>query len=135
MEPIVIEQTSDFVNGGCNACPTVKCFHYVLNYHGKKRALDELLVESIVSELAMCEGFAQKMILDFDEESIQFYKRNQVVTLHETGDHTTYQTNQAKVIVTKQDNQTIDSIFVKAATVLQELFAIQEVTFQLTIKE
>lgn len=135
MEPIVIEQTSDFINGGCNACPTVKCFHYVVNYHEKKRALDGLLIESLVSELAMCEGFSQKMILDFDEEIIQFYKGDQMITLHETGDNITYQTSTAKVIVTRRDNQTIDSIFVKAATILQELFAIQEVTFQLTIQE
>ena len=64
MKQVKITTTSDLINGGCNACPNVKCTNYLVHVEDETIALETLTVADLVTLLALKEGFRQKLVME-----------------------------------------------------------------------
>ena len=53
MKQVKITTTSDLINGGCNACPNVKCTNYLVHVEDETIALETLTVADLVTLLAL----------------------------------------------------------------------------------
>lgn len=130
MNTVVIESTNDFVDGGCNACPTVKCTTYSLKYKGMERSLDQLDVVSLVKELAMFEGFRQKLVMDFDEEYVQFCKGEQVITVVEADNQIIYKTrDNTYTLSDSEKTEDHEWVFAAVNQILTELYQVEPLSF------
>ncbi|MFD2729958.1 DUF4809 family protein [Enterococcus camelliae] len=130
MNAVVIESTHDFVDGGCNACPTVKCTTYSLKYKGMERSLDQLDVVSLVKELAMFEGFRQKLVMDFDEEYVQFCKGEQLITVVEADNQIIYKTrDNTYTLSNPEKTEDHERVFAAVNQILTELYQVEPLSF------
>ncbi|MCM6881390.1 DUF4809 family protein [Enterococcus italicus] len=130
MNEVVIESSYDFVDGGCNACATVKCTTYALKYKDFERSLDQLDTLSLVKEVAMVEGFCQKLVMDFDDEYIQFSKGTTTVALQEEFGGYQIKGNQGTLFI-KDQQQKAEQVFLAASRILDDFFGIHEICFRL----
>ena len=73
MTEIKIKHGYDFVNGGCNACPTFKEDIFTLELNGVDRVLEELNLESLIMALSVANGY--KLHQEYDAaEDYDVYK-------------------------------------------------------------
>ena len=63
MKQVKITTTSDLINGGCNACPNVKCTNYLVHVEDETIALETLTVADLVTLLALKEGFLGTLVV------------------------------------------------------------------------
>ena len=75
MKQVKITTTSDLINGGCNACPNVKCTNYLVHVEDETIALETLTVADLVTLLALKEGFRQKLVMEMFEEYTVFERK------------------------------------------------------------
>ena len=75
MKQVKITTTSDLINGGCNACPNVKCTNYLVHVEDETIALETLTVADLVTLLALKEGFRQKLVMEMFEEYTMFERK------------------------------------------------------------
>ncbi|MGX7025794.1 DUF4809 family protein [Vagococcus hydrophili] len=68
MKKTKIIKTSDLINGGCNACPTVKSDVYVLVLNDLNRPLENLDVNSLIMTIALAKGYKQHQEYDMAED-------------------------------------------------------------------
>ncbi|SLM87245.1 MULTISPECIES: DUF4809 family protein [Vagococcus] len=68
MKEVKIIKTTDLINGGCNACPTVKSDVYVLVLNDLNRPLENLDVTSLVMTVALANGYKQYQEYDMAED-------------------------------------------------------------------
>lgn len=93
MKQVMICRSTDLVNGGCNACPTVKSTVYSLELNGLNRPLEQLDVPSIVMTIALAEGFEQHQEYDVLGDVDIFTKGDTTVTLTDDYMTATYTSN------------------------------------------
>ena len=75
MKQVKITTTSDLINGGCNACPNVRCTNYLVHVEDETIALETLTVADLVTLLALKEGFRQKLVMEMFEEYTVFERK------------------------------------------------------------
>ncbi len=83
MKQVKITTTSDLINGGCNACPNVKCTNYLVHVEDETIALETLTVADLVTLLALKEGFRQKLVMEMFEEYTMFERETHQVVFKE----------------------------------------------------
>lgn len=83
MKQVKITTTSDLINGGCNACPNVKCTNYLVHVEDETIALETLTVADLVTLLALKEGFRQKLVMEMFEEYTVFERETHQVVFKE----------------------------------------------------
>ncbi|MEG0286698.1 MAG: DUF4809 family protein [Vagococcus sp.] len=84
MQEIKIKRGLEFVNGGCNACPTFKEDIYVMELKGNEHVLDEFNVNSMVMAIAVANGYKLHQEYDMSED-YDIYKKegNEIAVIPE----------------------------------------------------
>ncbi len=68
MKEAKIIRTVDLINGGCNACPTVKSEVFILELNHLNRPLENLDVSSLIMTVAIANGYKQHQEYDMAED-------------------------------------------------------------------
>lgn len=68
MKEAKIIRTVDLINGGCNACPTVKSEVFILELNDLNRPLEGLDVASLIMTIALANGYKQHQEYDMAED-------------------------------------------------------------------
>lgn len=124
----IINHSTDLVNGGCNACPTVKTTSYSLTLDGINTPLENLDVVSLVMVIALKSGYRQELMMDFMDEYIAFIREENTVQLFDEYGIQVYKKGikEMKVALNYPNN---DVLFKKTNEILTELFEIETVEF------
>ncbi|MFY8331245.1 DUF4809 family protein [Vagococcus carniphilus] len=68
MKEAKIIRAVDLINGGCNACPTVKSEVFILELNDLNRPLENLDVASLIMTVALANGYKQYQEYDMAED-------------------------------------------------------------------
>lgn len=68
MKEAKIIRTVDLINGGCNACPTVKSEVFILELNNLNRPLENLDVNSLIMTVVLANGYKQHQEYDMAED-------------------------------------------------------------------
>lgn len=122
-----ISHSTDLINGGCNACPTIKTMSYTLTLGQVTTPLEELDVPSLVMAIVLQAGFRQTLVMDFMDECIEFQYEEKRVRFVEQFGKQIYKTDEQEIISTQ--HQSTELLFQQVNQILTELFEIEAVAF------
>ncbi len=125
---VKITSSTDLINGGCNACPTVKTTSYTLTHNELSTPLEELDVSSLVMALVLMHGYRQELVIDFMDEYLAFTKDGRTVQLLEEYELLNYRSHNAEIIA-KNNYADQAELFAKVNQILGEVFGIAAVEF------
>ena len=125
---VKITSSTDLINGGCNACPTVKTTSYTLTHNELSTPLEELDVSSLVMALVLMHGYRQELVIDFMDEYLAFTKDGRTVQLLEEYELLNYRSHNAEIIA-KNNYADQAELFAKVHQILGEVFGIAAVEF------
>ncbi|MGX7012798.1 DUF4809 family protein [Vagococcus silagei] len=83
MEKIKIYHSTELLSGGCNACVNVNVDMYRIEINEIVRPLENLDVLSIITIVALANGFRQQQEYDIDEDYDIFKKSGVEVSVHD----------------------------------------------------
>ena len=130
MKQVKITTTSDLINGGCNACPNVKCTNYLVHVEDETIALETLTVADLVTLLALKEGFRQKLVMEMFEEYTMFERETHQVVFKEEETRILFQSKKQTIqstLLSKEPQQ----VFQETQQILHQLFELEPFEFEL----
>jgi hypothetical protein len=129
MMQATIHYSTDLINGGCNACPTVKTTSYSLTLGQLNTPLENLDVSSLVMAIVLNAGFRQELVLDFMDEYVAFQRDGKKVQFLEEYGKSIYKSDEKEIVCMPSKDHSV--IFHKANEVLTEIFELKAVEFTL----
>ncbi|EGO5182572.1 DUF4809 family protein [Enterococcus faecalis] len=130
MKQVKITTTSDLINGGCNACPNVRCTNYLVHVEDETIALETLTVADLVTLLALKEGFRQKLVMEMFEEYTVFERETHQVVFKEEETRILFQSKKQTIqstLLCKEPQQ----VFQETQQILHQLFELEPFEFEL----
>ena len=129
MKQVKITTTSDLINGGCNACPNVKCTNYLVHVEDETIALETLTVADLVTLLALKEGFRQKLVMEMFEEYTVFERK--LIKLYLRKRKREFFFNQKQTIQSTLLCKEPQQVFQETQQILHQLFELEPFEFEL----
>ncbi|MGX7196408.1 DUF4809 family protein [Enterococcus olivae] len=125
-----ISRSTDLVNGGCNACPTVKTTSYNLILRNINTPLEDLDVPSLVMAVVLKAGYRQELRIDFMEEYVEFKKEDKAIQLLEEYGVFVYRSG-SKEMKSAAKYPGNEALFNQVNRILTDIFELEEVTFEI----
>lgn len=130
IETIEIYHSYDLVEGGCNACPTVKSDMYTIRLNDVTRPLSELDVSSLMMTVALAKGFKQHQQYDMAED-YDVYKKDAVsVSVFEEYPHLVVEKDKQRVKVMNHPTD-VNEVLAQTSSILSDFFELEPITFEM----
>ncbi|MGX7202740.1 DUF4809 domain-containing protein [Enterococcus plantarum] len=128
MKKAIISKTVNLLDGGCNACGIIEDENYTLTIDEQAISLEALTVNSLVSAIALKNGFKREYQMDVIDDYTLYKKEEYQVTLKEEYDFLTYSTDSVK-IETKDQIIVETKLVKKVNDILGTIFKVEELEF------
>ncbi len=130
MEEIKIKRGLEFLNGGCNACPTFKEDIYVIELGEKEQVLDELDLNSLLMAIVVANGYKLHQEYDMSEDYDVYKKEgNEVAVIPEYDKLIVKKGNLQQKVANHYKEPT--ELFAVANNLLTQYFDIETINFVL----
>lgn len=134
MKEIKIKHGYDFVNGGCNACPTFKEDIYSLELNGVDRVLEELNLEALIMAVAMANGYKLHQEYDAAEDYDVYKKEDNEISVIPEYDKLIFKKGSLQLKVANH-YQEKEELFAVANNILTQYFEIESLKFVIETQE
>lgn len=128
MKKAIISKTVNLLDGGCNACGIIEDENYTLTIDEQAISLEALTVNSLVSAIALKNGFKREYQMDVIDDYTLYKKEEYQVTLKEEYDFLTYSTDSEK-IETKDQIIVETKLVEKVNDILGTIFNVEDLEF------
>ncbi|MBO0447369.1 hypothetical protein IGJ55_002527 [Enterococcus sp. AZ170] len=125
MKKATITKTVDLLDGGCNVCGIIENENYTLIIDEKSILLDELTVNSLVTAIALNNGYKREYEIDVLDDYTLYKKEDYQVRMKEEYDFLTY-ANETIKIETKDQILDKKELITKVNEITTRLFGIEE---------
>ncbi|MBM7688382.1 DUF4809 domain-containing protein [Enterococcus ureilyticus] len=125
MKKATITKTVDLLDGGCNVCGIIENENYTLIIDEKSILLDELTVNSLVTAIALNNGYKREYEIDVLDDYTLYKKEDYQVRMKEEYDFLTY-ANETIKIETKDQILDKKELITKVNEITIRLFGIEE---------
>lgn len=132
MELIVIHQDTEFVNGGCNACPTIKAARWTITLNGVTQSLEQLDMNSLLMAVLLSKGYKQQQEYDVTEDYDIYKKGDHSVAVYERYPNLMLQKGHDSKTV-KNNYTHVEDLFEEATVLLDSYFDLPDLLFSLNI--
>lgn len=130
MQEIKIKRGLEYVNGGCNACPTFKEDIYVMELKNQEHVLDELDLNSLMMAIVVANGYKLHQEYDMSEDYDVYKKEgNEIAVIPEYNKLIFKKGNQQQKVANHYQNP--DELFAVANNLLTQYFDLESIQFTL----
>lgn len=130
MQEIKIKRGLEFVNGGCNACPTFKEDIYVMELKDKEHALDELDLNSLMMAIVVANGYKLHQVYDISDDYDVYKKEGNEVAVIPEYDKLIFKKGNLKQKVANYYKEPSE-LFSVANNLLTQYFDLESINFTL----
>lgn len=128
MLEIKIKRGLEFVNGGCNACPTFKEDIYVIELDNQEQVLDELDLNSLIMALVVSNGYKLHQEYGMSEDYDVYKKEGNEIAVIPEYDKLIFKKGNLQQKVANHYKESSE-LFAVASNLLTQYFDIEPINF------
>lgn len=128
MGEIKIKRGLEFINGGCNACPTFKEDIYVMTLDGTEYTLDDLDLNSLIMAIVVAHGYKLHQEYDMSEDYDVYSKDDNKISVIPEYDKLIFKKGNFQQKVANHYSET-EELFKVATNLLTQYFELEKLTF------